>query len=103
MKFFLIYFLTVFLFCFVFTPEAKAIYDPTIVPNNKVGMHIVDTSDLGDIAKLVNSNGGDWGYVTIVLSDGERNHDRWQLLFDEMRRRHLVPIIRLATHAENGS
>ncbi len=80
-----------------FTPKAKAIYDPETVTNNHFGIHIIDTSDLKEAAKLVNSNGGDWGYVTFVIQKGERSPERWQKAFDEMRRLHLIPIVRIAS------
>ncbi len=84
-------------------PSVAAIYNPLSVPNNRFGIHIVDTNDLADLPTLVNSTGGDWGYVTMVLSDSERDHSRWQIIFDKMRRTHLIPIVRLATHVENGT
>jgi hypothetical protein len=90
------------IFAFVFPMKAYANYDPTTVPNNKYGIHIVDTNDIADVAPLVNSTGGDWGYVTMVLSDSERDHDRWQNIFNQMRRLHLIPIVRLATHTEGS-
>ncbi len=89
-----------FLFAFVFPPKAYALYNPTSVPNNKYGIHIVDTNNIADVVPLVNSTGGNWGYVTMVLSDSERDHDRWQNMFNQMRRAHLIPIVRLATHVE---
>ncbi|MCX6792033.1 MAG: hypothetical protein NT149_03275 [Candidatus Gottesmanbacteria bacterium] len=90
-----------FLFALVFPLKAYAIYDPASVPNNKYGIHVVDTNDFANVTQLVNSTGGDWGYVTMVLPDAQRDHDRWQKIFNEMRRLHLIPIIRLATHVEN--
>lgn len=91
----------IFIFCFLilfflFVKPTLA-YDPTSRPNNIFGVHIADTSNLGDVAKLVNSNGGDWGYVTFVIQNGERNPGRWQQAFDQMRRLHLIPIVRIAT------
>jgi len=74
-----------------------AIYDPTDVTNNKFGIHIADTTDLEDAAKLVNSTGGDWGYVTFVIQKGEKDIWRWQKVFDRMRQLHLIPIVRIAT------
>ena len=59
-------------------PHVYAIYDPLSVPNNRYGIHIVDTNDIPAVAPMLNSTGGDWGYVTMVLSDGERNRDHWQ-------------------------
>jgi len=70
---------------------------PQDSPNNKFGIHITDERDLENAANLVNSSGGDWGYVTFVITESERNHDRWQKTFDQMRRLHLIPIVRLAS------
>jgi hypothetical protein len=78
---------------------AFAIYDPLSVPNNRVGIHIFSEKDLSDAANLVNSEGGDWGYVTFVITEAERDRGRWQNVFDEMRRHHLIPIVRVATKA----
>lgn len=80
-----------------------AVNDPASVPNNKVGIHIFSEKDLENAEKLVNSSGGDWGYVTIVITEGERDHDRWQQVFDKMRRLHLIPVIRIATKADGGT
>ena len=51
--------------------QVKAVYDPLGVPNNRYGIHIADLNDISDVAPLVNSNGGDWGYVTLVASDND--------------------------------
>ena len=59
---------------------------PQSVPNNEFGIHITDEKDLPDAANLVNSSGGDWGYVTFVITEAERDHDRWQQVFDQMRK-----------------
>lgn len=88
--------LSLFLF-FNSTALSLAIANPNAVPNNKFGIHIFSEKDLTDAANLVNSTGGDWGYVTIVITEAERDHNRWQQVFDQMRRLHLIPIIRLAT------
>lgn len=80
-----------------------AVVDPSDVPNNKFGIHIFSEKDLQDAANLVNSNDGDWGYVTFVITEAERDHDRWQKVFDQMRRLHLIPIVRLATKANDAT
>lgn len=95
MKKLIIFLATIFFFFSV--QGVKAIYNPTGVPNNHFGMHVIDTNDLQDVAKLTNSNGGDWGYVTFVIQKGERNPKHWQSVFDEMRRLHLIPIVRIAS------
>ena len=74
---------------------------PQSVPNNKFGIHITDEKDLTDAANLVNTSGGDWGYVTFVITESERNYERFQQVFDQMRKLHLIPIVRIATKA-NG-
>lgn len=70
--------------------------------NNKFGIHIIDESDLDDAAELVNSNGGEWGYVTVVIREDQRDEARWQQIFDKMRRLKLIPIVRIATKIDGG-
>lgn len=73
-------------------------YDPVSVPNNRIGVHILEPSEISDAAKLVNSSGGDWGYVTIPMRSNDRDRDKWLKFFQDARRLHLIPIIRLATY-----
>ncbi len=84
------------------TKDVLAIEDPLSVPNNIFGIHIHDEKDLLNASKLVNSSGGDWGYVTLVIREDERDLNRWQKAFDEMRRLHLIPIVRIATKQIGG-
>src|SRR3990172_10956744 len=79
-----------------------AIYNPTSVANNKFGIHLTQEADLEEASKLVNSSGGDWGYVTIVIRKDERDTRRWQNVFNQMRRLHLIPIVRIATMQLDG-
>lgn len=88
--------------CLVSKP-VFALYDPTSVPNNKFGMLIVDPNDIPELPALLNSTGGDWGYVTLVIPDSDRNREKWQRIFDQMRRLHLIPIVRLATHIQGSN
>lgn len=84
----------------VFQPlTTYAISDPTSVPNNKFGIHIISPvpEEASGAASLVNSSGGDWGYVTFIIESKDRNLNKWQEFFNDLRRRHLIPIIRLAT------
>lgn len=90
-----------FLGGFLLAPsQALAIVDPLSVPNNRFGIHILNEGDIAEAASLVNSNGGEWGYVTLVIEDTDRNHDKWQNIFDALRERHLIPIVRMATHGQ---
>jgi hypothetical protein len=98
--------LSIFLSVILFSMSVRnslAVYDPSTVPNNKFGIHIFSEKDLDNAKALVNSNGGDWGYVTVVITEAERDHARWQQVFDQMRRLHLIPIVRLATKANGNS
>lgn len=92
-----------FVISFIFASTSYAISNPLETSNNYFGIHIADTSDLADAAKLVNSSGGDWGYVTFVIRNDERDTKRWQEVFDNARRLHLIPIVRIATRFENGN
>ncbi|RJR25997.1 hypothetical protein C4578_00440 [Candidatus Microgenomates bacterium] len=65
---------------------------------NQFGIHILDPSDLDKARELVNSTGGDWGWVTIVIRDNDLNYQKWQEFFDQCREKHLIPIVRIATH-----
>lgn len=92
--------LTFFIMFFSLHSCTLAVNSPTLVPNNKFGIHITSENDLKKAADLVNSSGGDWGYVTFVITEKERDYDRWQKAFDQARRLHLIPIVRIATKAE---
>ena len=76
--------------------------DPLVVPNNVFGIHILDENDLEDAVKLVNSNGGDWGYVTIVIQESDKNSLKWQRTFNRMKELHVIPIVRIASTPERG-
>lgn len=96
MKYILVVIFLLSLFLTSFT-NTYAIENPLNHPNNPIGIHITDKSDLEDASHLVNSN-GDWGYVTVVIRDDQMDKNAWQETFDQMRRLHLIPIIRIATH-----
>lgn len=89
-----------FLFFFLFSKDAQAIYDPILVPNNKVGVHILFPTELDKAKELVNSNGGDWGYVTIPIQSGDKDLKKWQEFMDNCKKLHVIPLVRLATHGD---
>ena len=84
------------LFLGLFTSFTKTII---AADNNKFGIHIVNISkeEVIEAKRLVNSNGGDWGYVTFIIQSDDRDKKKWQGFFDELRRAHLIPIVRIAT------
>lgn len=59
-------------------------------------MHILDPSELNKAASLVNSNGGEWGYVTVPIRATDRDYKKWQKFMDDARNFKLIPLIRLA-------
>lgn len=69
------------------------------VTNNKFGIHIISPveGEIKNAAALVNSSGGDWGYVTVVIQRNDRDLGKWQNFFNLLRRYHLIPIVRIAT------
>ncbi len=65
--------------------------------NNKVGIYIyAESKDFINLAdRLVNSSGGDWGYVLIPYNMSDRDHTKWRVVFDLLYDKHLIPIIQL--------
>jgi hypothetical protein len=99
-------FLNLFLLLIVFgaatlwVPSAYAVSDPFSVPNNKFGIHLISPTPDESLPafQLVNSSGGDWGYVTILIESKDlTERAKWQTFFDDLRKKHLIPIVRLAT------
>ena len=69
---------------------------------NLFGLHLTQRGDLSSAREIINSSGGDWGYVTIVIRTDELDKNTWQEFFDNCRKYHLIPIIRLATIMDNS-
>lgn len=86
----------------VLLPASKALaaYSPLSVQNNKFGIHILFPDELNKAADLINSSGGDWGYVTIPIKASDKNIDKWQKFMDDCKKYHLIPLIRLATDGD---
>lgn len=92
--------LSLFLSVALFTKYSARVVEA----NNKFGIHLAVASeeDLVDAARLVNSSGGDWGYVTVVIQENDLDRNKWQNVFDKMRELHLVPLVRIATSPQPG-
>lgn len=73
-------------------------------PNNKYGIHLAqpEERDIQRASDLVNSTGGTWGYITLVIQENDRDKNKWQNVFNQLRKARLIPIIRLATHPEGA-
>lgn len=70
---------------------------------NKFGIHILEPNEIRQAAELVNLPGGNWGWVTIALRINDLDQEKWQNFFNDCRRLHIVPLVRLATENENES
>lgn len=92
-----IFILALILSLFVLLPPGRCLGQETV---NKFGIHILEPADLPKAQELVNSSGGDWGWVTVVIREDDLNVDKWQGFMDECRERHLVPLVRIATHLD---
>lgn len=77
----------------------------TIEENNKFGIHLAQPhdEDIERADELVNSSGGEWGYITLVIQENDRDVNKWQSIFNKLREKKLIPIIRLATQPENAN
>ncbi len=91
-------------FCLIRPVDVNAIVNPLDSPNNKYGIHLISAidSEILPAKDLVNSSGGDWGYVTVLIESKDRDKDKWQKVFDKLRELHLIPIVRLATSPEGS-
>ncbi len=71
--------------------------NPLWQENNKFGLYIyAEEKDFFEIAqKLVNSNGGEWGYVLIPYSVKDYDTKKWARVFDQLISKKLIPVIQL--------
>lgn len=79
---------------------AYAVENPLSKPNNFMGIHILFPAELEQAATLVNSSGGQWGYVTIPIQTVDRDMEKWQAFMDSAKKLHVIPLIRLATQPD---
>jgi len=92
--FFLFFFLISLLsFLFLKPTLSSAVAADLNYLNNKIGIHLA-TPAYEDLE--------DWGYVTLVMQEDDLNKEKWQGVFDQARKLHLIPIVRLATSFENS-
>ncbi|TMI85841.1 MAG: hypothetical protein E6H08_21940 [Bacteroidetes bacterium] len=95
-----ILFLLFTIFSLVQPLSAFAVENPLQKQNNIFGVHILFPVELESAAKLVNSSGGDWGYVLIPIQSGDKDITKWQDFMNRAKHLHLIPILRLATEGD---
>lgn len=93
-------FLLLFFYFILTSNVALAVENPLATPNNRYGIHILFTDEIDQASKLINSSGGDFGYVTIPIQAGDKDLQKWQVFMDKARNLHVIPIIRLATEGD---
>ena len=61
------------------TSSAYAITDPTSTTNNKFGIHIISPTndEVNAAVDLVNTTGGDWGYIILIIEDRDMKVDKF--------------------------
>jgi len=66
-------------------------------PNNKFGLYVyAERQDFFEItSQIVNSNGGEWGYVLIPYNVKDRDYSKWKRVFDDLNRLKLIPVVQL--------
>lgn len=91
-------------FFFIFVIVSYFFTTSVHAQNNIFGFHLSTTqiNDVNEISQIVNSNGGDWGYITFVVQLSHRNASEWQEIFNTLREKHLIPIVRIATGASGN-
>ena len=95
----LLFILIAFGFLTFFSSNVLAIYNPVARENNIFGIHILFPTEVENAAKLVNSSGGDWGYVVIPIQYKDRDLLVWQAFMNDCAKYHIIPIPRLATES----
>lgn len=90
-------FLTLFFLFIISTGKINA-YVPGET-RNVCGIHLnqPEEEQVKMASALCNSNGGDWGSVTITIQHDDRNKEKWQQFMNYTRKYHLCPIVRIAT------
>lgn len=84
--------------------KTMAISDPRLVTNNKMGVHVLDPSEIKEAAELINGGeNGAWGYLTVPIQSNDRNRNKWSEFMKRCRELRVIPIIRVATVPEGSN
>lgn len=86
-----------FLVLFILHTSFFINHDVFASDKNIFGLHLTQTQDIQSAAKVINSQGGDWGWATIVIRTDQLDKNTWQDFFDRCRELHIIPIVRIAT------
>lgn len=73
-----------------------------LASDNVFGLHLSQTEDIHQVSPIINSQNGDWGWATVVIKTDQLDYATWQDFFNNCRKYHIIPIIRIATIGENN-
>jgi hypothetical protein len=83
--------------------KVRAIYDPLSVTNNRYGIHVFNPDEVKLASEVVNTSGGEWGYIVVPIQSNDRDREKWNKFMDNCRDKKLIPIIRLATDPDTDT
>jgi hypothetical protein len=87
---------------FIFLLIFSLLFNSHILASDNIfGLHLSQTEDIHSSYQIINSQNGDWGWATVVIKLDQLNKDTWQEFFNNCRKYHIIPIIRIATIGEN--
>lgn len=73
---------------------------PILASDNIIGLHLSQTTDIESAKTIINSTNGDWGWATIVIRPDQLDKNTWQEFFDNCRKYHIIPIVRVASNMQ---
>jgi len=86
---------------FIFLLIFSLLFNSHILASDNIfGLHLSQTEDIHQASKIINSQNGDWGWATVVIKTDQLDKTTWQNFFDNCRKYHIIPIIRIATIGE---
>lgn len=86
---------------FIFLLIFSLLFNSHILASDNIfGLHLSQTEDIYQANQVINSQNGDWGWATIVIKLDQLDHYTWQKFFDNCRKYHIIPLIRIATIGE---
>lgn len=86
---------------FIFLLIFSLLFNSHILASDNIfGLHLSQTEDIHQTSSIINSQNGDWGWATIVIKTDQLDYTMWQNFFDNCRKYHIIPIIRIATIGE---
>lgn len=86
---------------FIFLLIFSLLFNSHILASDNIfGLHLSQTEDIHQAYSTINSQNGDWGWATVVIKLDQFDKNTWQDFFDNCRKYHIIPIIRIATIGE---